>query len=569
MPYTMSRRELMKVGALAIGGTAAATMLPMGRLTAAADGGPRSPFVPPFMRELPIPAAAKPYRTTSDTDFYRITAKRATAEIIPGRQTEIWAYDGMFPGPTILASYGRRTVVDHSNRLFGIQQVFRPKAELDPVHTNPNGSTAVHLHGALVDGDSDGHPDDEIALGATKQYAYCNHNIAFEKNRVLPGDRPTDLAEATPRILWYHDHNMETTGQNVYHGLAAFYLIDYRADSILDDTVDPLTLATSKALPQGEFDVPLMIADRLFNGDGSLNFIWPDQADKGILGDTMLVNGAVQPFMPVQRALYRFKILNAGTARVLELKLSNGMPLTVIGNDGGYLETPVTTRTLMIAPAERYEIVIDFRQAAAGSRIVLENALGEQPSTSQIMRFDVGGKVADSGSVPPRMRTIAPIPLGEVAVKRHVEFARQGGRWRINDRGWAPEELEFAPRSGDTELWTLENGGGGWTHPIHIHLLDFQVLSRTRRPVQPYERGWKDTIFLGPNEVAQVIMRWPDVPADERVPVPGLSTRFQRTYPFHCHNLQHEDNDMMRQIMVLDRNQATPGNLVVDDHSSH
>ena len=337
--------------------------------------------------------------------------------------------------------------------------------------------------------------------------------------------------------MWYHDHSMHETGRNVYNGLAGFYLLD-------DDS------EASRILPRGDFDVPLMITDRYFNADGSLNFPFQDGEDfqDGLEGDVMIVNGAVQPRFGVGTRRYRLRLLNACSARVLELSFDNRMPFQIVATEGGFVQAPITVTSVVISPAERYEIIVDFAAVALNKSIVLRNRLGSG-RTSSVMRFDVVRQTADDSSVPARLRTIERIPTAEAVVTRRFEFARKGGQYTINDRVYDEKRFLASPRAGTTEIWRLKNGGGGWTHPIHLHLTNFQLLSRDRVSLRPYEKDvWKETVFLPENATATVITTWPDVPPD----VLGRAARtFRDRYVFHCHNMQHEDDDMMAQMRIL------------------
>lgn len=498
----LSRRRLLGLGA-AVGGASFFFNLRTGISGAGTSG----PTPVPFLADLSIPPVAKPVQSDSATDYYEIRQRRVEAEIFPGLKTPLWTYDGSFPGPTIWAREGRAAVVTHFNDLVA-----------ENVHT------VVHTHGALVDGDNDGHAGDMVHPGMSRAYAIPNAS---------QGPRTMQSA----RTMWYHDHAMDETGRNVNMGLAGFYLLD-------DDS------ATSQQLPRGEFDIPLMIADRLFENDGRLSYPFPDRFKNGLEGNVMLVNGAIQPRFSVGTRKYRFRLLNASAFRQFEFAFSNKMPFQVIATEAGYLSKPITVTSLFMCQAERYEIIVDFAAVPLNTSVVLNNLNGTD-TLAQVMRFDVTRRLTDDSTVPSTLRTIEKIPVSDATVRRKFEFNRSGGVFAINGQPYDANRFDAYPRAGTTEIWTIKNSSGGWTHPIHLHLTNFQVLGRTRVRLRSYETaGWKETVYLPKNAEAQIIMTWPDIPADVLGRPEGA---FKNTYLFHCHNMQHEDSRMMSQMKVLPR----------------
>ena len=337
----VSRQKLLKLGLL----SGASLVLPAGRLTQAilADAIPSSPVFPPFLRPLPLPSKLKPVRRDATTDYYAITMRPDLAQILPDPRlrTPIWGYNGLFPGPTIEVKTGRTVVVTQTNML--------PEA------------TSVHLHGAVVDGNSDGHPLDLIPPGGVKVYTY-------------PNTEHQNPDRQSARTQWYHDHAIDVTGPQVYRGLAGFYLIR-------DD------LEKELQLPSGPYDIPLVIQDRRFNADGSLFFPpFPDfDSENGVFGDTIVVNGVMQPFLQVEPRRYRFRVLNGSNARQYELALSSGQPLLQIATEGGLLPTPVPRSSLFIAQAERYEFIVDFT-GQQGNHMVLRNLNGQNMHHNETVR---------------------------------------------------------------------------------------------------------------------------------------------------------------------------------------
>jgi spore coat protein A len=500
----LSRRELLKLGAFG----SAALLLPaerVARTEIALQNRIASSRLPaPFSVPLTVPPVLAPVRSTADTDFYAITQQAATADILPGLKTTIWGYNGITPGPTIVAPRGRKTVVRHVNALPRVHPTLRYTVW-----------TSTHLHGSASLPQFDGYASDITNVGQFKDYEYPNAQEA--------------------RTIWYHDHGVHITAPNAYMGLAGLYLIE-------DD------LERSLPIPHGRYDVPLAIKDALFTNTGEL--IFDDNDASGMFGDVILVNGKPWPAMPVERRKYRFRILNASISRSYELALSTGDPFTVIGTDGGLMPAPQVAQTIRHGMAERYEVVIDFAKYPIGTRIVLRNLQPDNnrefPNTDVIMAFDVTSDATDTtdNEVPavlnPNNATMNLQP-SQAKTTRLMDFKRQGGEWAVNGRTWEDvinsgfTLLEAHPALNDVEIWTFRNNSNGWFHPVHIHLVDFKVLDRNGQPPAPYERGPKDVVYLGEGETVRMITRFG----------PNLGR-----YMMHCHNLVHEDHDMMVQFEV-------------------
>jgi len=308
----------------------------------------------------------------------------------------------------------------------------------------------------------------------------------------------------------------------------------------------------SLPIPHGRYDVPLILRDAIFAQNGE--FVYDDQGHSSLYGDVILANGVPWPVMKVERRKYRFRVLDASISRSYRLALSTGDPFTVIATDGGLMPRPQQTDQLRIGQAERYEIVIDFAKYKVGDKIVLQN-LGNPNnidfnSTRQVMRFDVVGEATDTtnNEIPEILNPgtdefYNPMPLNESQAtgKAALKVVRQNGHWTVNGQTWDDViksdymKTVANPRLDEVQVWELENPSGGWFHPLHIHLIDFKILSRNGKEPFPWERGPKDVAYLGENEKVRVITRF------------GPQ---QGRYMVHCHNLVHEDHDMMVQFNV-------------------
>ena len=474
----------------------------------------RTPLPSAFRRSLPIPPvlSARRHPDHPDTDYYELTARPGRLQVLPGRSTRIWGYEGVFPGPTIVSRTGRRTVVRHVNRL--------------PV------PTVTHLHGGHTPAASDGFPTDLI-LPVDMRHDRSMPGMAPDPQAVISeGSREFEYPmRQRAATLWYHDHRMGFTGRSVWQGLAGFHLVR-------DDEEGTLPL------PGGDRELPLMITDRSFEADGAFAYPSVDPSGRepgvtapymgGILGDVVLVNGAPWPVAGVDRCLYRLRILNASNARRYGLRLDPAPdgtePLVQIGSDGGLLEAPVAHDVVEVAAAERFDLLVDFSRWRTGQTVTLLNTLGAG-STARVMQFRVVGDRPEDASIPDRLSRIERLDPAAAAVTRTLSFRRGEGGWTINDAAFDPARSLFNARLGQTEVWNVITDAH---HPVHVHLTHFQVVGRRGTPKRsPYDAGWKDTIDLAPAEGATIVLRF-----DE----------FAGRFLMHCHNLEHEDMAMMARI---------------------
>lgn len=488
----------------------------------------------PYVDALPIPAVAQPVTgTPGGAAEYLIPIREVSQRLhrdLP--MTRVWGYGGTYPGPTILATSGVPITVTWWNDLRDSLGALRTTHYLPvdqclagPDTEGPTARVVTHLHGGHVPPESDGYPESTFLPGEQSTVVYPNNQ--------------------SPGTPWYHDHAMGITRLNVMMGMAGFYLIGDAFESAL-------------GLPSGEYEIGLAIQDRSFNPDGSFKYpaAWTDHFE----GDKMLVNGKVWPFLQVKQGKYRFRMLNGCNSRFLHLSLSNGAPFTVIGTDLGLLTAPVSRTELLLGPGERYDVVIDFAAYAPGTQIVLANdapamypgdpGVGVIPN---VMRFDVIGSPGHVDPVPAALRPVTPVDTTESVLTRDFSLKRgtdpcTGSMWMINDLRWT--DISEFPVLGTTEIWRFINESG-ISHPMHMHLVQFQVVDRqpftrvageivpTGPPVPPAasEAGWKDTAPVGPGEILRVIARFED---------------YAGLYAYHCHMLEHEDHEMMRQFRSVE-----------------
>jgi FtsP/CotA-like multicopper oxidase with cupredoxin domain len=436
----------------------------------------------PRLFEVPlrIPPVLKPARKTADADYYVTVMRRARVQILPRKLTTAWTFDGSFPGPTIKVRRGRTAVVRRINRL--------------------NVPTTTHLHGARVRPGSDGQPLDLTDPGGRKDYIYPNEQDAT--------------------TLWYHDHTHHHSSRNNYMGLMGLYIIEDEEEEELN-------------LPRGKYDIPLILQDRSFKRDGSFRF--HDHHDE-VLGQTILVNGRPTPYLKVANRKYRFRILNASHTRGYELALDSGAPLIQIGSDQGLLPAPHAAGSIPLWPAERADVVIDFSAYPVGTSVVLEHRDPDDPTnTRRIMRFDVAREEADTSSLPVVPRPIARITSWAREREFDLSFDHDNRRWEINGRPFDPQRIDIRPKQGSTELWTFRNLSSV-AHPMHVHLVRFQIVSRSNLAVSPGELGWKDTVRVDPSRNVSVAMTF---------------EKFTGRYMYHCHNLAHENHSMMGQMKIV------------------
>jgi len=566
---------------------------------------------PKFINALPNPMDNVLVPDTTSypgTDYYHVRMVQVrqalgVADPDTGKPllTTVWAYGASnaaatYPGPTIVAhstrTGGKPVKVRWENalpeqHLLPVDTTVHcgPNAQRQHSHCRPLVRTVVHLHGGHVPDHSDGYPEAWFSPGFREKGPLWSREVY---------DYPNDQEAAT---LWYHDHAMGITRLNVYAGLAGLYIVrDTNEDR----------LQRQRQLPARAYDIPLLIQDRSFRRDGSLYYESgkgereqrPEAAEKPpkpgqllprdpitgelspsiepeFFGDTILVNGKAWPVLEVEPRKYRFRILNGSNARFYRLTLGSGQRFQQVGSDGGFLNAPVARTELLLAPAERADVILDFADARlAGQTIILRNDANtpfpkgravDPETTGQVMAFRVVRPLSAIADVtlPASLRDpIAKLPTTRARVRQLLlvegkdEFGRIKPMLGTVARGplaWDAPISEM-PHRNDVEIWSIVNATED-AHPVHLHLVFFQVIDRQRFDTEKFEagkpaslrlvgtadpplageRGWKDTVIMYPGEVTRVVARFD---------LPGL-------YVWHCHILEHEDHEMMRPYRVL------------------
>jgi FtsP/CotA-like multicopper oxidase with cupredoxin domain len=444
-----------------------------------------------FKTALPIPPVLAPTSSDMATDRYELTVRPGMTAMRAGNLTPIVGFNGIAPGPTIIATKGKAVEVKQTNGW--------------------TENITIHNHGHKVAASSDGHPVDYIAPGASKTYFY-----------------PNDQRAGT---YWYHDHAMDLTGPHVYAGIAAFYIIHDPAEDALH-------------LPSGSYDVPLLLQDKSFNADNTLVYQVPG-GPQGFTGDTAVVNGVAAPYFEVATHKYRFRVLNGSNARTFQIGLQSGKSFQVIASDGGLLAAPLSMKSLSIAPAERYDIVVDFSGAALGSTDVLTNQDAGQfnGALPTLLQFRVTTPACDDSVVPATLSSVQRLAEGDSKGTFTLRFAQTNQDWTLNGLTYDPARVDVTSKAGEAYIWQLTNQSNV-VHPFHKHLVQFNVLDIDGVQPPPEQQGWKDTVQVPTGSTVRIIFRADTVPDKNQDAGAG------QTFVLHCHILEHEDHRMMLQESV-------------------
>ncbi|MFI5495835.1 multicopper oxidase family protein [Actinoplanes sp. NPDC051859] len=474
----MKRRSLLSLAALS------GVSVAVGACSSGSGGNPGGASA--FTNRLRIPPLVKPEVGGDGVQTFTLNLQAGgRTEFLPGKTTDTWGINGAYLGPTVRAAKGDKVRMKVTNSL--------------------SETSTLHWHGMRLPAKMDGGPHQMIEPGATWT--------------------PEWTIEQSIMTSWFHPHLHEKTAMHVYRGLAGLFLID-----------DP----AGPKLP-GEYgvdDVPLIIQDKTFSGDGQFNTGRVDEGTYGLLGDTILVNGTFDPYLDVTTELVRFRLLNASNARVYRVGFADNRTFQVIGNDAGLLEKPVEVDRVKISPGERYEIVVRF---AAGESVVMDSVGEDSKSANDIEEEDFRlVKVVAAATLSPGVAipatlggtaTVAPPASAKVRV-----FSLSGSE--INNKDMDMTRIDEVVPAGALEIWELDNTT--FAHNFHIHEVAFRVLDVDGVPPPAYQAGPKDTVFVPKEAKVRLAVQF------------GHFTDPLSPYMFHCHILRHEDKGMMGQFVIVE-----------------
>jgi spore coat protein A, manganese oxidase len=524
--FRSSRRAFLRNAGFAIAGSQ--VKVPKASAQEQINASTLAPFVDPLPL-LPIaqPSGHRPHpHNPGETiPYYRIPLREQKIKVhrdLP--PTRMWCFAGSFPGPILETRSGQAMIVDWENQLPARHFLPIDHSLMGAGSDVPEVRAVVHLHGGRTPPDSDGYPEKWTVPGQTQTCFYPSGQDAA--------------------LLFYHDHAMGINRLNIYAGLQGLFIVrDPREDAL--------------HLPSGAYEIPLLFADRLFTGEGQLFYpVSPDPARPWVpevFGDAILANGKLLPYHDVEPRKYRLRLMNGSNSRPYRIALSNRAPFHVIANDQSLLAAPAEAHRVPLAPAERADIIVDFAPFA-GSNIELVSA------ATPILQFRVAKHSApDNGSLPAVLHQPATLPREQDAIRtrrltldEHMDKVQQSMGMLLNNTPWKAPVTE-KPVLNTTEIWELVNLTED-AHPIHLHLVRFKILDRRSidtfefmakgtvrftgpaMPPEPLEAGWKDTARTDPGMITRIL-----------VPFEGYAGR----YVWHCHILEHEDNEMMRPYEIV------------------
>lgn len=428
--------------------------------------------------ELKIPPILQKDKEEGNDVYYTIEAQKGQTEIFDGIQTKTLGYNASFLGPVMKLKKGQTVHIKLINSL--------------------DEETTFHWHGLIIAGDADGGPHDVIQPGEEKEITF-----------VVQQERAT---------LWFHPHPKGKTAKQVFEGLAGLMYIE-------DGMDDPYVY--------GENDFPLIIQDRTFNDQKQLDYEAVKNAD-GTMGETLLINGTLNPRLTVNQEKVRLRLLNGSNMRNYTFKLSNNQSFQQVASDGGLLNEPVELTELQLTPSERAEIVIDFSKIKENEDVKLITDDGTVLLPFQVN--DKESKVQKEILKPEKPITISDEIMQKEVSKEIVLFGMMQ-HVTINGKKFDMNRIDFTQKKGETEVWEIYNKPdmmGGMIHPFHIHGTQFKVISINGEEPPENLQGYKDTIALDPGDKAKIAVKFEE----------------KGVFMYHCHILEHEDNGMMGQIKV-------------------
>lgn len=448
---------------------------------------------------------------------FNLTMSNGTTEFIPGLQTPTSGYNGSFLGPTLSIQKGDSVVINVTNLL--------------------GENTTTHWHGLHVPAIMDGGPHQMIPDNSTWTTTFRMLNQAS--------------------TFWYHPHHKpdfwqdpDGTGGQVYRGLAGMLMVE-------DNNSDNLNIPNT----YGVDEIPLIIQDRAFDTNGEfIEFLNPALA--GRPGDTVLVNGTLNAVHQTNAQMIRYRILNGSNTRTYYLGFDDNRNFDVIATDGGFLEAPVSLNRARISPGERLEIVVDFSSDQGNILTLMSYAAelypimpvfvdglvdGMDTLNYSIMTFDVGPPTNLTTPITSLSSVLNTIPVFDPAMADVLRpfLLSNGPPMTINGVGMDMAVINEVIQLGDMELWTITNDSGA-SHPFHVHGEPFQVISRSDGPVEEWEKGWKDVVFVTKKN-DQGVPGWVKIMKPFNDFIDSVTP-----YMYHCHILEHEDRGMMGQYLVVD-----------------
>lgn len=506
----LSRRRFLALTGAAAGSTLV-RVAAAGGVAAAGVGliaGRDAQGLPAFVQPL------RPLEVLTDSDI-TLVAAQTHVQLLPGAPTRMWTFNGSFPGPLIRRPSGQSTRVTVLNRL-----------------PEDAGTLSIHHHGGHSRSSEDGLPGfDPIPVGAQRTYTY---------------ELVEDGAPERGALQWYHDHTHLRTSKNTWMGLAGLFLLEDGEDAAL-------------GLPTGERDIPLLLAERSFDAGNQLTepyFLYDEHLapgagaghapDDDVIGNRVVVNGVLEPYLDVRPAVYRFRVLNASHFRPYELRLTTGQEMTLVGTESGLLPEPVMLDRVLVGPAERVELLVDLT-GLAGQRLRLVSrnqgpGAGLLPATAapNLDLLELRVAAAAPVVVAPTPAALRPLPTWAAEVSSTPDRMWVFGlgvdpqgrtAWTVNGRAFDHERVDARPELDAVETWAFVNASpGGKSHYVHIHDVDWLVVQRNGGSPEAVEGGLKETFRLDPGEVLLVASKFTD---------------HLGPYMIHCHMMEHEDHGMM------------------------
>lgn len=479
----LSRRQFLRAGA------AAAVLTPALASALSACAAPEDVPKVPFGAPLPIPPLAES-KVEDGVRVFTLSPQTGKHEFVPGKPADSMGYNGSYLGPTLRATRGDKVRVDVRNQL--------------------NEATTLHFHGMRLPAMDDGGPHQMIEAGASSS--------------------PSWTIDQPAATLWYHPHPHGSTERQISLGLTGLFLID-----------DGSEAAARLPHTYGVDDIPVVVQDRRLDSNGQLTF---DSSGNslGTLGNSIAANGVLGAVVKVTTERVRLRVLNASGGRWFNFGFADNRTFHVVASDGGLLAAPVPVTRVQLSPAERAEIVVEFKP---GEQIMFRAFAPELGAVNppdafgggkdfDVLRLDASASLTPSAALPASLATIPAIDVGDA----HIRSFTLNGR-NINNRTMDMNRIDEVVSKGATEVWLVDNTNA-YQHNFHVHGVQFQLLDINGTPPPAAMRGWKDTIPVLPRDRMRIAMHMP-VYADAEHP-----------YMYHCHVLTHEDQSMMGQYLVTE-----------------